>query len=73
MRAALPEAADLVRCMIEEKGLRLIVQTEMRPHLVFSDKDRLIQVVVNLLGNACKYTKKGQITLKAKIDRMRGR
>ena len=69
VRAALVEAGDLLRFMIEEKGLRLNVRTHhIRPQFVYSDRDRLIQVTVNLLGNACKYTMRGQITLTAEIE-----
>ena len=60
VRCALHEAADLVRFMIEEKGLRLLVSVhEAVPRLVYSDKDRLTQVIVNLLNNAQKYTLEG--------------
>ena len=74
VRAALNEAADLVRFMIEEKGLRLLVHTEqLISRFIFSDKDRLTQVVVNLLNNACKYTLEGRITLRAWMGLCRGR
>ena len=74
MRAALNDAADLVRLMIEEKGLRLFVHTEqLISRFIFSDKDRLTQVVVNLMSNACKYTLEGRISLKACMGSNRGR
>ena len=70
---ALGEAADLMRLMIEDKGLQLhVVTAHVRPRLVYSDRDRLIQVTVNLLGNACKYTMEGRITLKAEIEEVDG-
>ena len=56
--------------MIEEKGLRLNVRTYLlRPQIVYSVRNRLIQVTVNLLGNACKYTMRGQITLTAESNK----
>ena len=62
VRSALHEAADLVRLMIEDKGLGLLVCVqEALPRTIYSDRDRLIQVVVNLLNNAQKYTLEGQI------------
>jgi len=33
---------------------------------VFSDRDKLIQVFTNLVGNAMKFTKEGQITIALK-------
>ena len=64
VRATMEEAADLVRFMIEAKGLRLNLHTsDLIPRSVYSDKDRLTQIIVNLLSNACKYTLQGEITL----------
>lgn len=37
---------------------------------IFADRDRLEQILINLLGNAIRYTKKGSITVQAsKINR----
>lgn len=36
--------------------------------LVWADKNRLQQVIYNLLGNASKFTEQGGITLSAKVD-----
>lgn len=37
---------------------------------VFADRDRLEQILINLIGNAIRYTEKGSITVKAsKINR----
>ena len=66
IRKAINEAADLVRYMIEQKGLRLGVNLHHGlPINVHTDKDRLTQVIVNLLGNAYKYTQEGVINLGA--------
>lgn len=35
--------------------------------LVLADRDRTQQILVNLLGNAIRYTEKGSITLKAEV------
>ena len=68
IRKALNEAADLVRFMIEEKGLRLNVTIDrMVPRMAYTDKDRLTQVIINLLSNAYKYTLEGTIILRVSI------
>ena len=68
LRPALSEATDLVRYMIEEKGLRLLTSfDQFLPCMVSTDKDRLCQVLINLLSNAYKYTPEGQIELS--VDR----
>lgn len=36
--------------------------------LVIADRDRTQQILVNLLGNAIRYTHQGSITVKAKVD-----
>ena len=56
------ECADLVRVQAEAKGLSLIV--EQTPHLdLMADRARLRQILINLLGNAVKFTSKGYVRL----------
>lgn len=52
----------------EEKGLKLEEQKLAQMPPVFIDSDRLRQVVDNLIGNAIKYTQKGNVTVTYKIE-----
>lgn len=57
-----------LRRLFEDKGVRL--ETNLPDHLpaVLGEEDRLIQVLVNIVGNALKYTSEGgqvEITCKA--------
>lgn len=56
---------DLVRPTAEAKGitLRLVTAPDMPPH-VLGDATRLRQVLLNLLGNAVKFTLQGSVELR---------
>lgn len=43
----------------QDKGIELITEFREEPVKVFADRDRLEQVMVNLLDNAIKYTQSG--------------
>jgi signal transduction histidine kinase len=53
---------DSFKMPAEQKGLTISYQGIERVS-VFADPDRLRQVIVNLVGNSVKYTKKGSITV----------
>ena len=48
----------------ENKGLKLeLRQAERFPEKIFTDKQRLMQIVKNLLSNAFKFTSEGKVTV----------
>jgi signal transduction histidine kinase/CheY-like chemotaxis protein len=60
------QAVDCVRSRIEEREHSVSVSVPLQPVYLQADAVRLIQILVNLLDNAVKYTDRGgQITLTA--------
>lgn len=58
-------AAAATAALFEHKGLTLIKDMEDDLPEISGDRDRLIQVVINLISNAVKFTDKGTITCRA--------
>lgn len=55
---------DLLRVRAEKKGLQLDIELSKDvPKRIRSDERKLRQVLLNLMGNALKYTDQGRITL----------
>ena len=62
---------DMLRVLIENKSIQMKVDISDDFPAVFADKDRLIQILFNLLHNAVKYTERGEITVTADVkDKM---
>jgi CheY-like chemotaxis protein len=58
------EAMDTVQVLAKKKGLGLIYSGPDLGLFVLGDRERLLQVFLNLLTNAVKYTQKGQIEVR---------
>lgn len=69
LKELLTECADMVRVKMDESRLRFTVNLdEMGSDTVETDRLRFDQVILNLLSNACKYTKEGgQVSLTGKL------
>ncbi|MCH1640732.1 HAMP domain-containing histidine kinase [Paenibacillus timonensis] len=57
------ESEKTVKAQFKEKPIDLIIQEEI-PTVITGDAGRLIQVFVNLLNNAYKYTSEGSIDIR---------
>jgi PAS domain S-box-containing protein len=68
-RDAIGDTANVVALRAHEKGLELIVDIGAAvPHTLRGDPGRLRQILLNLLGNAIKFTHQGEIVLRVMIE-----
>ena len=66
-RALIEGVARLLRPQAEAKHLKLVVDVDPAVGWVVSDPVRLRQALFNLVGNAVKFTLKGQVTIRARL------
>ena len=69
MDEVLDKLGDVMSLRADEKGLELIIDLEPDvPESLVGDPLRLGQVLINLVGNAIKFTQKGEVIIGAKLE-----
>ncbi len=68
VQAVVADALVQVGIAAEKKGLVVTDVTNSSEILVTSDRDRLVQVLVNLINNSVKYTEAGDIKISYSIN-----
>lgn len=72
--SCIEDALKTVALRADEKGLELLCEISHDvPEFVTGDPGRLRQVILNLIGNAVKFTHQGEISLKVQMDLLQGR
>ena len=68
LNVVVTETLDMIRPLVREKGVTLHAEMPSALPLVLIDRDRVQQVLLNLLNNAQRYTESGSITVRAALD-----
>jgi PAS domain S-box-containing protein len=75
VKEELVELPELIRSVIgmteplaARKGLRLVAELDGSPELLRTDPQKLKQILINLLGNAVKFTDRGSVHLQVRSE-----
>ncbi len=64
---AIKEVLAASRSLLKDKPVEVVVETEEHLPLIYADKLRFNQILLNLVSNAAKFTEKGEIILEARV------
>ncbi len=73
LKALFEEVNSLTRVQVEQKKLKMsfICEDEFVPK-IYADLGKLKQVMLNLIGNAIKFTDKGSVTIRTRVQKDKG-
>ncbi len=68
LKSLFKEIASTIEPLVKQRNNTLVVECASNITYFSSDVMKVRQILINLLGNACKFTQNGQITLKAYLQ-----
>jgi signal transduction histidine kinase/CheY-like chemotaxis protein len=69
LRTCMEEALKPLAIQADRKGIELLCDIAPDvPEMVQADPTRLLQIIVNLVGNAIKFTSSGEVCLRARLS-----
>jgi signal transduction histidine kinase len=68
LRQIIKDVVELETVPVQQRGLELHVTHLPQPILVRVDPARLKQVLINIIGNALKFTDQGSITIETRLE-----
>ena len=69
LHSLLQNIQEMFCLKVQNKGLKFVLELDSHlPQYISTDEAKLRQVLINLIGNAVKFTEKGEITLSASVN-----
>jgi len=68
LKETLSSLRPMFQLQCEQKNIELKLELDRLPQTIYTDKNRFIQIIINLVANSLKFTFKGSITIGGEID-----
>lgn len=65
-RSVIEQSVEELRSQAKEKGLEIVI-SPIAPGMIIADAERIKEILINLIGNAIKYTLQGKVNIKTQI------